>query len=210
MRHVFFFGLRPALAGLAVLLLAGCGAGDSSSSRAGSDCRYAQVTEGLSEEDALLFTASGEGDVEKIKEAIRSGANPHAIDVLKRTPLAAAAFCNRQDAIETLLTLGSDIKLSDLHGFTALHDAVVTGSIDAAQALMAHGADVNAKSLAGRTPLHLAAATNQLTLVSLLLEGGAQTTRKDIDGLTPAALASRNGHKAVAELIRHWKTEHKS
>ena len=64
-----------------------------------------------------------------------------------------------------LLQLGVDLDHSDDDGFTALHQAVLSGFEDVVRNLLEAGSDVNAPSLDCGTPLHLAAMKARSTLL---------------------------------------------
>jgi Ankyrin repeats (many copies) len=71
------------------------------------------------------------------------------------TLLNNAAYYNRKDAAELLITYHADVNAATGLGFTPLHEAVMTRSIDVVRVLLDHGADVNAKAKNGDTPLKL-------------------------------------------------------
>jgi len=49
--------------------------------------------------DGGLFAAVESGDSVRVQRAIDEGAQVNATDVLKRTPLAVASFCNRPEIV---------------------------------------------------------------------------------------------------------------
>lgn len=198
---------------IAVGLLAACG--EHSSSEAplatltvgdaeGSATQFYAVGR-LSKNDAELFAASGAGDILRVAKSIAAGANVNATDLLKRTPLFAAAFCNHPEVANFLIDKGGDVNTRDFIGMSPLHAAVIVGGEETAKALILRGANVNILNAVGRTPLHSAAATNQMVMVELLLERGANAQVRDKDGITAASLASRNGHSIVAARIKKWQ-----
>jgi len=71
------------------------------------------------------------------------------------TLLSDAAYYNRKEAAELLLSYHANVNASSGLGFTPLHDAVMRLSIDVARVLLDHGADVNARARNGDTPLRL-------------------------------------------------------
>ncbi|MHB1591657.1 MAG: ankyrin repeat domain-containing protein [Sulfuricella sp.] len=164
----------------------------------------------LSKNDAELFAASGAGNVPRVEQSINAGGNVNATDALKRTPLFAAAFCNRPEVENLLIDKGSDVNARDFIGMSSLHAAVVGGGDEAAKALISRGANIDIPSTAGQTPLHLAAATNQVAMVELLLERGANAQVRDKGGITAASLASKNGHPTVIATIKKWQEKQKT
>lgn len=205
------------LAGLcAVGLLAACGKPETAPSvaaqQAQSPCVLPRIVPNaeFSRTDDQLFSAAVAGDVRAAAQAIEQGANVNASGALKRTPLFAAAFCDRPDVVKLLLEKGGKPDLADANGMPPLHAAVVVGGVATAKVLLANGANINGKDAAGRTALHVAAATNQMPLVELLLAGKANTTGRDKHGMTAAALAADNGHSTTASAIRQWQSQHKT
>lgn len=164
----------------------------------------------LSKRDEDLFAASAEGDVHRVQQAIDDGANVNATGTLKRTPLFAAAFCDRPAVATLLIDKGSQVNEKDANGMSSLHAAVIVGGADTAKVLIEKGADINIRDSSGRTPLHVAAATDQLALVELLLVRGANVVARDRGGFTAAALASENGHANSGATIRKWKEKQKA
>lgn len=156
----------------------------------------------LSKIDEEVFSAAEAGDVGRLEQAVTDGANINASGFLKRTPLFAAAFCDRPEAARLLLGKGADANAKDANGMSLLHAAVIVGGVETAKALIVGGADAGIRDSAGRTPLHIAAATNQNLLVELLLERGASASVRDKNGISPASLAAENGHKDLAAAIR--------
>jgi hypothetical protein len=194
----------------AVSLLTACGERGSSQSASGTAAGAAATptaqcfiaTGSLSANDAELFAATAAGDLGRIEQAIAAGGNVNDRDALKRTPLFAAAFCNRSEAAGLLVDQGADVNARDSVGMAPLHAAVVVGWEAASKALIAKGADINLRNEAGHTPLHLAAATNQSALVALLLERGADANARDTHGANAASLATENGHVEAAALLK--------
>lgn len=200
----------------AIALLSACGERGSLEAPVGSatekvsktNCFYAVGR--LNKNAADLFSASGDGDVSRVEQAIKAGGNVTAMDGLKRTPLFAAAFCNNPEAANLLIDKSSDVNARDFIGMSPLHAAVVMGWDETAKALISRGANINIRSIAGRTPLHLAAATNQVAMVELLMERGADAQVSDKDGNTAASLASNNGHSTVVVTIKKWQDKQKT
>lgn len=152
-----------------------------------------------------LFSAAAAGDARRVEQLIEQGANVNVVGSLHRTPLFAAAFCDRPDVVVLLLKKGSNANAIDSNGMSSLHAAVIVGGTGAAKALIANGADINSLDASGRTPLHLAAATDQVLMVELLLEHKANVLAHDKRGMTAAALASGNGHSMPGVVIKKWR-----
>ena len=212
----FAFLCIISLAGLG--LLEACGRPDSTATPAPAvqdkrvTCQvpHSYVIGVLGKNDEELFSAVEDGDARRAERSIGEGANVNASGSLKRTPLFAAAFCDRPELAKLLIDKGGKVDDRDANGMSPLHAAVIVGGFDTAKILIANGANINIADGAGRTPLHLAAATNQSSMVLMLLERGANASTRDKKGMTAAALALDNGHKTPAAAIKDWQTNEKA
>ena len=121
---------------------------------------YEDIVEVLKEKqldlDKELLTSAEKGDLEKVRESIRRGANVNIQDRQGWTSLFWAIQKNNFNIIELLLDKSADIKVKDNEGWTPLHWAVSLGSLDIVEHLVERGADVNASTADGRTPLDIA------------------------------------------------------
>lgn len=204
----------------AMCLLAACGehgaaqkplgAAAQNSAQANSTMPCAYVVGQPGKHNADLFVAAGNGDVHRVEQALVAGERFNATDSLKRTPLFAAAFCNRTAAANLLIDKGGDVNARDFIGLSPLHAAVIVGGSETAKALILRGANINMQNATGRTPLHLAAATNQGAMVDMLMERGADAQIPDKNGVAATALALNNGHPAVAAAIEKWQEKNKT
>jgi ankyrin repeat protein len=84
----------------------------------------AQKSSGLSASDELHH-AAGAGDVQRMREALRLGADVNCCkDYGAGPPLVRAAFLGKLEAVRFLLDNGADPNIQDKDGMTALHQAV--------------------------------------------------------------------------------------
>lgn len=198
----------------ALVLLAACGQqGDSKAPSASATdarsnlppCTYVAGRTGKA--DAALFRAAGEGSISDVLQLLASGGNVNAKDSLKRTPLFAAAFCNRPEMENLLIDKGGSVNARDFLGMSPLHASVLVGGSEAAKALISKGADINLRNSAGVTPLRLAAATHQIVMAELLLEQGANVQANDLDAIAAKSLASKNQYPSVTAAISKLEEE---
>ncbi|HEY3331560.1 MAG TPA: ankyrin repeat domain-containing protein [Capsulimonadaceae bacterium] len=123
---------------------------------------YTAVTQRMNSRayDSLLHRACYEGDLQSATRLVASGANVNLQGPanLGDTPLMLAISndTNRDAIVALLLTHGADVRLKNQQGRTALHVAVLFGSIPIVQRLIEHGADINALDREGHTPLSYA------------------------------------------------------
>ncbi len=119
-----------------------------------------------------LSLAAWAGDVESMKELLRSGANANASAGEYTYPLEAAAASGHANAARLLLDNGADV--NHQHGVTGppLLNAVDSGNVDTVELLLSRGADVHLQG-DGYTPLRLAREKKNQEVVSLLESAGA-------------------------------------
>ena len=101
-----------------------------------------------------IWTASAQGNIEKISRQIDQGA---AVDAQSprngRTPLIIATTYGRFDAVAHLLNQGAAVNLRGRDTGTPLHAAAFFGRAEIARLLIQHGADTDATMKDGLTPL---------------------------------------------------------
>ncbi len=141
-------------------------------------------------------------DVELVRQLLEKGADVHHESPRTGLPLHRAAFAGNKRLIETLLAAGADPnrnpRRSPAHDFgTALHFAVIGGSVDATRMLLEHGASVNSAATdhGGVTPLIVSVMNTRrpnerVELVRLLLDAGADINAADSLGNTALSVAS--------------------
>lgn len=103
-----------------------------------------------------------------------------------------------------VLTQGTDPRIRDFDGDTALRIAAEHGDVETAKLLIAHGADVDAGHSwrYPRTgPIFAAVSSVDPNMVQLLIAGGAKLNVVDNEGETPLHIAARAGNSQVAELL---------
>lgn len=138
---------------------------------------------------ALMFAARS-GHLEAAKHLVAAGADVNETNGFGITPIIMAVHGGNPELVAYLLEAGADPNLAEA-GYSALHAAILHGSIASVEALLAHGADVNAplerptptrrgsddfhfhNAFVGATPFWLAARFTQPDVMRLLLEHGA-------------------------------------
>jgi len=184
----------------------------------------------LSEGLLPLVLAANNCDVETCKVLLRLGAKLDGSGgvVSRETPLSIAVRAGLEDAVGTLIALGSDVNVTiDLcsellsadafqlyPGCTILQSAIFRRNVPIIRRLLDAGADVNRADCSGNTALHLAcldeaesAADTVAMLLSLNRGSRAACRRTDIDasnchGQTPLMLASGRSAELVRMLLK--------
>jgi len=106
------------------------------------------------EANSQLIEAAKNGETEKVRAALDSGASvdARAEGIVAETALMLAAQKGDADIVQVLLDAGADVDAKDADGWTALvHAAYTIGRTDTVQALLDAGADVDAKDYNGET-----------------------------------------------------------
>jgi len=184
----------------------------------------------LSEGLLPLVLAANNCDVETCKVLLRLGAKLDSSgDVVSReTPLSISVRAGLEEAVATLIVLGSDVNVTvDLYserlsadafqlypGSTILQSAIFRRNVPIIRRLLDAGADVNRADCSGNTALHLAcldgdesAVDTVAILLSLNRGSRAACRRTDIDasnchGQTPLMLAAGRSEELVRLLLK--------
>lgn len=170
--------------------------------------------------NALLESASLEGDVSGVLSALSLGASVDATDSSGYAALHNATFAGKHalQVFEALLAAGADpnarttenqeTPLHLIHNAdTGIDWKLCTGSIDGrgsffsaalVELLIKHGAKVNAKASDGSTALHAAAEAGATATVMALLHAGADVDARDAAGRTAIELAGKSASRPMA------------
>ncbi len=157
--------------------------------------------------EAPVADAAMDGDVERVVELLRSGADVNAAQGDGMTALHWAAYNGAGDLASTLLYAGANPEAATRIGsYTPLHLAARGGFADVVGTLLEGGADPEAQtSSGGARAVHLAAASGRTEALRVLLEHGADMdVREESWGQTPLVFAASAGRTdAVRLLLEH-------
>ena len=148
-----------------------------------------------------LYWASYKGDLQRVRDLLKNGADANVTTGIGTTPLMAAAQVGHLDVVRHLIDSGAQIDLADRGGNTALMTAIVFGQSDVASFLVQAGAGIKLTNKANCSSLHYSAATGDLGLVRLLLAEGADREAKSRSGWTALISAAFSGKTEVVKYL---------
>ena len=96
---------------------------------------------------------------------IRRGADIHARNANKETPMDMAVKYDNVKVAELFIDRGVDIETTDQHGRTLLYKAARYGSVQVADLFIERGADTRAGNNKGMSPFHAAVINDHLEIV---------------------------------------------
>jgi hypothetical protein len=148
-----------------------------------------------------IFTAAYNGNVQRVKELIRNGANVNAYTDYG-TILIYASRGGHIDVVKELIKNGANVNAVCTFGTTPLMWAAENGLLEIVKELIRNGANVDARDKFRRTPLTWASREGHLKSVKELIKAGANVNARDRDGMTPLTWASRGGHLKIVKYLR--------
>ncbi len=110
--------------------------------------------------------------------------------------------------LNNYLREGASVNATDVKGnFTAVILAIAKDHHDIVKLLLEYGADPNRQDIDGDTALIAAAEVGALLSTWVLLSHGADMTKKNAKGETALMVAQKQGHTAVAQMLREAETK---
>ncbi|MBO0720511.1 MAG: ankyrin repeat domain-containing protein, partial [Blastocatellia bacterium] len=151
--------------------------------------------------DRALIRAAAEGDVSGIDELLRAGANVNC--TVERgefgSPLCAAAYKDRLDAVRLLLDRGADPNL--VGDGSPLINAAEGGLVDIVSLLLDRGANIDQIVPGHQNALILASGKGRLDVVKLLVARGADVNARAWVP-RPIGIKKANGETVIYHLTR--------
>ncbi|XP_024939571.1 arf-GAP with coiled-coil, ANK repeat and PH domain-containing protein 2 isoform X2 [Cephus cinctus] len=87
-------------------------------------------------------------------------------------------------------------------GRSALHQAIISGSVMSCEYLLLNGARINCQDIEGKTPLYLATELGHTAQVCLLLKHRADQHIQDESGVKPLSIAVKEANADIVTLLR--------
>lgn len=152
--------------------------------------------------DEELQAGALNGEIKRVKKAIKNGAKIDAYDEYTRTPLMEAATHGYYEIAQLLISEGADVNWVDGSYRTPITSAVSHGHLNLVKLLLKHGAKIDAVDEEGKTLLMLACVEGDDTSADFLLntEKFAPDCR-DHDGRTALMHAAGGGSMHIVRQL---------
>ncbi|MDR2459371.1 MAG: ankyrin repeat domain-containing protein [Deltaproteobacteria bacterium] len=161
--------------------------------------------------DSEFFSLVDTGNLSKVQDAIKAGANVNAKDDWGETPLhiAAASMFINSEVVRALINAGANVNARNNYGLTPLTTLWQPGfesqskpeeRIAVLNILVSAGADVNARDTDGRTVLMNAVESFGTSVVNALINAGADVNARDNNGKTPLMYISSCSYGSIDEI----------
>lgn len=118
--------------------------------------------------------------------------------------LYKAAVAHNLPVMCAALAVGADKLWTNVNdrGRSALHQAIISGSVMSCEYLLLNGGRINCQDADGKTPLHLATELGHTAQVCLLLKHHADQHIKDENGVKPLSIAVQEANADIVTLLR--------
>ncbi|XP_044746469.1 poly [ADP-ribose] polymerase tankyrase-1-like [Coccinella septempunctata] len=145
-----------------------------------------------------------------LKELLKCGAQPNAVDFLKNTLLHVVLMYApyKRRYIQKLVTkYGMDPKATNIRGDNALHIIVGAAActprdiLFLAKIFMKRGVDINSVNIFGETPLHVASRNGHPSVVDFLLREGAAMGIRSNTGWTAFELLVAEDYRMMDPIV---------
>ena len=167
-----------------------------------ASCVLVTFMAGVAFSQKITFEDIKRGDLDRIAQLIKDGADVNAKDGLYRTPLHKAASLNQLEIARLLISKGANVNYTDIFTkATPLHDAAESGFAELVRVLLNSGAGNNIRNDNGNTPLHLAVSEGRQDAVEVLLKSGANKNAQNDKGDTPLHLATEQGRTEIVKIL---------
>ncbi|OQR95900.1 26S proteasome non-ATPase regulatory subunit [Thraustotheca clavata] len=149
-----------------------------------------------------LMSATSAGHVEMVSYLLSKGANPNIANENGQIPLHYHKA--RQEIVEILLDVTSDINKGDRSGSTPLMRAIGgRPSREIVMLFLDHNAKLTTKDINGNTPLHIAVMEGHESIARMLIEYGAKPSALNNDKQSCLDLAPRALRLTLTSLVKN-------
>lgn len=141
-----------------------------------------------------LFSCTGTGNIERVKELIQKGAYVNWRDNAGWTPLHEAALKGQAEVAKYLLSCGAEVNAQGFGNDTPLHDACSNGFSECVQILVDHGANINIQNSDGQRPIDVCEDEDCLDILNKKQKQIDRLATRDKAGRTSLHRACIAGH----------------
>jgi len=144
-----------------------------------------------------LMSATRDGDISRVRNLVRAGAQVEMRDNANGTPVLWAAREGHTEIVKFLLENGANPNVIE-HGnkdMTPLLWAAILNNLECVKVLLDHGADINAATTDGYTALMQAAINGTSEVVSVLLDHGPDLRLRNSENQTALGVAESSKSK---------------
>jgi len=151
------------------------------------------ATNGHRDVVALLLLEGVQVDIRAVKNPVYSG------DVVEGTALHAACLIGHEDIAQLLLASHADVRATDVHQRSPLHNAAISGSLPIVKLLKEKGAYLHNHDDAGKSPQDLATEHKKYRVAGFLLLEGTRINVRSAEGYTAMHFAAMANDVAWAD-----------
>ena len=160
------------------------------------------------EDQKRLITAAREGQLEEVKDLMKSGVDIDCELKYGSSALMIAASRGYDDIVRLMASSGAKVNRRNKFGISPLSEAAERGHHKVLRTLVEFGADVNMLHNNGGTAILAAAVRRDLKTLRVLLELGANVDIENFDGWSPRKWALSESDPAFIEALGIAKQEH--
>jgi hypothetical protein len=155
------------------------------------------------DENATLMMAADHGDLSRVQQLLREGADVHERTSGGKTALHYAAQSKNVAVVKALIQAGAEVNSKMAGNVTPLMLSLdmAFGQPEIALALIRAGADVNLADANGDTALIIAATESSDEVLQALLENGANPNARGLNGETALHYVAMNAILGRAKLL---------
>lgn len=148
-----------------------------------------------------FFMACKRGDVDKVSNDLRAGADPNIFDTTLTSALHVAAVNGHLEIIRLLKSSGARLDPRDRNMVTPLLACLKKGLIEPVKALIEMGAEKFVSDRMQRSSAFFAAYSGSIELAKLFIDSRNSNSNDNVWGLTPLHIAASKGDVTLTRFL---------